>query len=471
MSSKPAEPRSIASQLVLLFTPAAALLLCCGLAVLYWIVVRHAFAEDRAVLLDKVLAVQADLKSGGGPTLLSRELNVVQSGQRAAYWVRVLDHGGQVVAETPAMSRILPPSVFSTPPALTPTAAQSIDYATSDKLFSLVSVRAAANGKSYVVQVAQDRTVDEQFERQFGLLVAVVLVCGIFASVLIAISVSKRGLRPLQAMTESLQRVGPSRLHERVAPGDWPRELQPVAIAFDEMLDRLEDSFTRLSQFSADLAHELRTPLANIRGEAEVALTRLRSPNEYQAVIESSVAECARLGGIIDNLLFLARAEAAESKVQLSLFDGRAAIERIVAYNEAISEERRLTITCNGNGEVYADPVLFSRAVSNLIDNAVRFTPDGGHITISFRSDEGKAEVVVEDNGCGMAPEDLPRIFDRFYRVDRSRGSEGTGLGLALVKSIAQLHGGSIDVASHLEVGTRFTLRFPVKPENYEVRR
>jgi signal transduction histidine kinase len=114
---------------------------------------------------------------------------------------------------------------------------------------------------------------------------------------------------------------------------------------------------------------------------------------------------------------------------------------------------------------------LFSRAVSNLIDNAVRFTPDGGHITISFRSDEGKAEVVVEDNGCGIAPEDLPRIFDRFYRVDRSRGSEGTGLGLALVKSIAQLHGGSIDVASHLEVGTRFTLRFPVKPENYEVRR
>jgi two-component system heavy metal sensor histidine kinase CusS len=275
--------------------------------------------------------------------------------------------------------------------------------------------------------------------------------------------VSKRGLRPLQAMTESLQRVGPSRLHERVTPGDWPRELQPVAIAFDEMLDRLEDSFTRLSQFSADLAHELRTPLANIRGEAEVALTRLRSPNEYQAVIESSVAECARLGGIIDNLLFLARAEAAESKVHLSLFDGYRAIERIVAYNEAISEERRLTITCDGKGKVYADPVLFGRAVSNLVDNAVRFTPDGGHITISLRTNDNEARVVVEDNGCGIAPDHLPRIFDRFYRVDRSRGSEGTGLGLALVKSIAQLHGGSIDVVSHLGGGTRFTLRFPAK--------
>ena len=185
---------------------------------------------------------------------------------------------------------------------------------------------------------------------EFGLLVAAVLLGGIFASTLIAITVTKRGLRPLSAMTRSLMRVGPKRLHERVPPADWPRELQPVAIAFDDMLDRLEDSFTRLSQFSADLAHELRTPLANIRGEAEVALTRPRSPNEYEAVIESSVAECARLSGIIDNLLFLARAEAAESKVQRSLFDGRSAIERIAAYNEAIAEERQLTITCQGDG-------------------------------------------------------------------------------------------------------------------------
>jgi signal transduction histidine kinase len=101
--------------------------------------------------------------------------------------------------------------------------------------------------------------------------------------------------------------------------------------------------------------------------------------------------------------------------------------------------------------------------VSNLVDNAVRFTPDGGHITISLRTNDNEARVVVEDNGCGIAPDHLPRIFDRFYRVDRSRGSEGTGLGLALVKSIAQLHGGSIDVVSHLGGGTRFTLRFPAK--------
>jgi len=234
-----------------------------------------------------------------------------------------------------------------------------------------------------------------------------------------------------------------------------------VAAAFFNMLDRLEDSFTRLSQFSADLAHELRTPLANIRGEAEVALARPRTPNEYQTVIESSVAECERLSGIIDNLLFLARAEAAESKINQSHFDGRAAIERIAAYNEAIAEERRLTITCAGQGDVYADPVLFGRAVSNLVDNAVHFTSDGGRITISLTTNRNKAEITVQDTGCGIAAEHLPRIFDRFYRADASRSSEGTGLGLALVKSIADLHGGSVSVESELGRGTLVTVRFP----------
>jgi two-component system, OmpR family, heavy metal sensor histidine kinase CusS len=464
MSLKSAEPRSIASQLVFLFTPAAALLLCCGLGVLYWIVVRHALAEDRAVLADKVLAVRADLRSSDGPGLMKQELKA-RKGERSSHWVRLLDASGQLIAETPGMEKLLPAAIF--PPAqLTMQPEMSIkNYQADGKLFSLVSIRAAEAGRPYIIQVAQDRSVDEQFEREFGLLVAVVLGCGILASAIIAISVTRRGLRPLNAMTHSLKRVGPNRLHERVPPTEWPRELQPVAVAFDDMLDRLEDSFTRLSQFSADLAHELRTPLANIRGEAEVVLTRPRLPNEYEAVIESSVAECERLSAVIDNLLFLARAEAAESKVNRVHFEGRAAIERIAAYNEAIGEERQLQIVCAGEGEVYADPVLFGRAVSNLVDNAVRFTPDGGRIEITLTTTLEYAEIAVEDTGCGIAAENISRVFDRFYRVDASRSSEGTGLGLALVKSIADLHGAAVAVSSELGRGTRVTLRFPSQPK------
>ncbi|MEO6870661.1 MAG: heavy metal sensor histidine kinase, partial [Chthoniobacterales bacterium] len=403
MSFKRTEPRSIASQLVLLFTPASALLFCCGIGVLYWIVIRHAFAEDRAVLADKVFAVRADLKAAGGPAVLREQLKTLHTGERASYWVRVLDQANRVVAETPGMSAVLPPSVFQLARSRDSSGWATRDHNAHGKLFSLVAAPTAAGGKVYTLQIAQDRTTDEQFEKRFGFLVGAVLVLGMLASAAIAVIVTKRGLRPLASMTRSLRRVAPDRLHERVPPHEWPRELQPVAIAFDEMLDRLEDSFTRLSQFSADLAHELRTPIANIRGEAEVALTRLRSPDEYQAVIESSVGECERLSGMIDNLLFLARAEAAERQVHREIFDARAAAEKIVAYYEASAEERDLTIRGEGAGTVFADPLLFGRALSNLIDNALRHTPDGGSIIVSIARLPNETEMAVRDTGCGIA--------------------------------------------------------------------
>jgi two-component system heavy metal sensor histidine kinase CusS len=249
-----------------------------------------------------------------------------------------------------------------------------------------------------------------------------------------------------------------------VPPAGWPRELQPLAAAFDAMLDRLEDSFTRLSQFSADIAHELRTPIANIRGEAEVALTRPRSPNEYREVMESNVGECERLSAIIDNLLFLARADAAEGYIERALIDGPAELAKIASFYEAIADEQKVTITCRGEGSVYADPVLFGRAVSNLVENALRHTPPGGTIVISIEARANDSIVRVKDTGCGIAPEHIARVFDRLYRVDQARSSQGAGLGLALVKSIAELHGGSAEIESEVGKGTVVSLSFPCKP-------
>jgi two-component system heavy metal sensor histidine kinase CusS len=228
------------------------------------------------------------------------------------------------------------------------------------------------------------------------------------------------------------------------------------------MLARLEDSFVRLSQFSADIAHELRTPIANIRGEAEVTLNRLRSPEEYREVLESTISECEHLGHIVDNLLFLARTEAAEGHLQLASFDGRAAIEKIAAFCEPIAEEQKLTIRCRGQATVVADEMLFGRAVNNLVENATRHTPSGGTIEIALTKRDGHTEVSVTDNGSGIAAEHLPRVFDRFYRADSARSSEGVGLGLALVKSIVDLHGGSAKIESEPGRGTTVTLQFPL---------
>ena len=228
-------------------------------------------------------------------------------------------------------------------------------------------------------------------------------------------------------------------------------------------LERLEGSFTRLSQFSADLAHELRTPIANMLGEAQVTLTRERSAKEYRTVIESTAAECERLSGIIDNLLFLARAESAEQQIERSLFNGRAALEKIATFYQPSAEDRHIDITCSGDAEIFADPMLFNRAAGNLVENGLRFTPRGGSIRISVSATETASKVLVSDSGSGIAPEHLPRVFDRFYRADPSRSSSGTGLGLALVKSIVDLHGGTAAIESEPGRGTSVTLSFPTK--------
>src|SRR5205814_1002138 len=223
-------------------------------------------------------------------------------------------------------------------------------------------------------------------EKNFALLFIVVLAGGVVASAFIAVIVTRRGLQPLRQMTQSFGRIGPDHLKEHISSAGWPRELQPLTIAFHDMLKRLDDSFTRLSQFSADLAHELRTPIANMLGEAQVALTRARDAEEYREIIESSVAECERLAGIVDNLLFLARSEAADDQIQRSIFDGAPALAKIAAFYEPIAEEQQVEITSQANGEIYADPMLFERALNNLVENGLRHTPPGGSVSISMNA-------------------------------------------------------------------------------------
>src|SRR5947207_6709174 len=463
MFSKRTEPASIASQLVLLFTLAAAFLLSCGLGVFYWLVVQHAFEEDNAVLADKISVLSADLKAGG-PKATDEELKSVRTGEHPVYSVRVVDSAGRTVTETLGMHLLLPPSIFPSPRISTSSTRNPKNYRVGGRLFSLLTTIEEANGQPYTIQVAQDRSTDDRFTKEFGALVAVVLAFGVLASILIAITVTKRGLRPLGEMTRSLGRIGPTHLNERVAPAGWPRELQPLAVAFDAMLKRLDDSFTRLSQFSADLAHELRTPITNILGEAQVALTRDRTPAEYRETIESTIGECERLSGIVDNLLFVARVDAAREPIAPTRFDARAAVEKIASFYQMIADDHHVTIRCSGEGQIYADSALFERAVGNLVDNALHFTPEQGSIQIVLAEHAANFEVAVSDNGCGIAPEHLPRVFDRFYRVKSSRGSDGAGLGLALVKSIVDLHGGSARIQSEVGRGTTVTLIFPNKP-------
>jgi two-component system, OmpR family, heavy metal sensor histidine kinase CusS len=166
----------------------------------------------------------------------------------------------------------------------------------------------------------------------------------------------------------------------------------------------------------------------------------------------------------VDNLLFVARVDAAREPIVRKRFNARAAVEKIAEFYQTIADDHHVAISCSGEGQIHADPALFERAVGNLLDNALRFTRENGSIQIALAERAADFEVAVSDNGRGIAPEHLPRVFDRFYRVESARGSDGAGLGLALVKSIVDLHGGSARIDSEVNRGTTVVLSFPHKP-------
>ena len=451
---------SIAARLVLFFTIAAAVLLLCMMAAAFWVVVQHVEHDNDRYMTDKLAALRANLAADAGTESLKRELQMIRTADKT-YAVRVLDQTGKVVAESPKMQHLLPIEVFPKTISVGGRRPSPLRYhARNGKTFALVTAIAELPNQRFTLQLAQERTHDESFARRFAGLLAAMAVTAVVTCAGIAVLVTRRSLSPLRKLAESIERTGATNLRERVPIAEWPEELQPLATAFNKMLGRLEDSFTRLTQFSADLAHELRTPIAILRGESEGILTRSRTANEYREVIESGLEELQRLSGMIDNLLFIARAQTTGS-FRLSYFDGRAALEDIREFYEAVTQEKGVEIECRGEGSIHAEPVLFRRALINLITNALRFTPSGGKITVSLRRGIGGSEVVVGDTGCGIPAQHLPKIFDRFFRGNASRSAEGTGLGLSIVKSIMDIHHGSVTVESELGRGTVVTLLFP----------
>jgi two-component system heavy metal sensor histidine kinase CusS len=279
--------------------------------------------------------------------------------------------------------------------------------------------------------------------------------------------IARRGVRPVNEVASAAQRIRSTTLHERIDPAGLPREIASLAAQFNEMLDRLQDAFARLSSFSANIAHELRTPIHALRGEVEVALGKPRTLEEYRQVLGSCLEECTQVARLIDRLLFIARAEDPATQIARQPFDVARELAAIREFYEAAAADRDVQIHIEGaEASVIAslDRTLFQRAVGNLIENAMAYTPAGGKITVSLLAgQDGTVRVEVSDTGCGIPPEHLPRIFDRFHRVDGvgpRNGALGMGLGLAITRSVARLHGGDVRVTSEVGVGTRVVLSF-----------
>ena len=275
--------------------------------------------------------------------------------------------------------------------------------------------------------------------------------------------IARQGLRPILRMADAASRITVHQLDERLDPARAPQELATLVTAFNTMLARLQDSFSRLSEFSADLAHELRTPLTNLFGRIQVVLSHKRSEREYREALEASVEDVQQLSALVTDMLFLAQADNAQTAMERQTVDLRAEADNLVEYFGTAAEERGISIVVEGYGEVQGDRQKLRRALANLLSNAIRHSPDVEPIAVTITSDAGgSVTVAVTDRGQGIPAEHQVRIFDRFYRADasRARHSGGTGLGLAIARSIAQLHGGQISVRS-VPGSTTFELTLP----------
>lgn len=282
-------------------------------------------------------------------------------------------------------------------------------------------------------------------------------------AILVAWLAVQWGHHPIRRTNAEIRKISSSKLDVRLNPADVPIELEELVASFNDMLARIEDGFVRLANFSADIAHELRTPVTNLTTQTEVALGQPRSAGEYREVLYSNLEELGRMSRMISDMLFLAQTENDRGNLRLTDVDLGELVKGVFEYFEAWAEDRRVSLQLLGRAApVRADREMLLRALSNLVSNAIRHTPLDAAVTVNLAQDTSTTTVTIENPGERIPAEVLPRLFNRFYRADPSRQHKdaGAGLGLAIVKSIVEAHGGSVQVRSD-DTSTIFTIVLP----------
>lgn len=311
------------------------------------------------------------------------------------------------------------------------------------------------------INIKHHRAFMKAFRNDLWLAIA----AGIVLTVVLGWVAARRGLAPVRKMADVAKGISVSHLGERLSTDTVPSELVDLAIAFNEMLARLEDSFRRLSDLSSDLAHELRTPISNLMTQTQVSVSKERPAEEYREVMYSNLEEFERLARMIADMLFLAKADNGLIIPRSEMVDLSKEIHESFSFYEAFAEEQGVSLVLVGEGTVRGDRLMIRRALSNLLSNAIRHTPRHSAVKVIIKpeAESDKIRLTFENPGESIPPEHLPRLFDRFYRVDSSRQktSDGAGLGLAITKSIAEAHQGTIRAFSANRV-TRFEITFPI---------
>jgi heavy metal sensor kinase len=374
---------------------------------------------------------------------------------------QVVDDAGNIVHRADTLIGMPLPAVDASA-----TNARFDNVAGADGPLRFLSANVGVDGRAFAVQVAAPLR-----ELQQGLRDALLGLLPLFPVVLVLASgvgylMSRRALAPVDRITQTARSITADSLSQRLAVPGTGDEIERLSETLNEMIARIESAFTRISRFTADASHELRTPLAVMRTTAEVALRGPQSAGEQRAALEYIIAEIERTSNLVENLLLMAKADSGEG-FRKEHVDIVAALREACAQAEVLARVKGIRLVARLPTQtlpVMGDREALRRLFLILLDNAVKYTPAGGTFAVSLQQVDGNVVSVVKDTGVGISKEDLPFVFDRFYRVDRARSRDqgGAGLGLAIGRWIAQAHGGTLGVESELNVGSQFTVQLPI---------
>ena len=478
MSSKPSSSpwaalhprRTLAFRLSAAYSLAGLGLVILATVSLYIVLRTELDRSTELFLADKLHVLRAMLRERpDDEDALHEEIELESEARRyQQFYIRLLDERGAPIMTTPGMAEQL--DIGELASRTRGRSERSIAMAgRHGQPFRVTSAMVAVGAPpthSDTVQIAIDVSQEEELLARYRMWFWVILLATSVLFPLVGFRIARHGIRPVEKIAATARRITSTNLRERIESEGYPLELASLAGTFNEMLERLDESFERISRFTADIAHDLRTPVNNIRGEAEVALSRPRTADEYRDVLESSLEEAVQLSELIGDLLFLARAESPLSELHRENVNVCELLITVRDYYEASATDAGILLVVEDGTEplnVALDRSLMLRAVSNLVSNAIAHTPPGGTVTLAAAKQDAEIRIEVSDTGAGIPAEALPRVFDRFFRVDpsRTKTSGGTGLGLAIVQGIMTLHGGSAEITSQPGRGTSVTLHVP----------
>ena len=327
-----------------------------------------------------------------------------------------------------------------------------------------IRVLYAIVGHNIILQLGQSMENYTRFIEAFRKIFVTTMASLFVFAVIFGWFMARRALAGVEAVTRTARQISAGSLKERVPVKKYQDEIDQLAITFNQMLDRIQTLVTGIREMSDNIAHDLKSPITRIRGISEVSLTTGASEKEYENMAASTVEECDRLLDMINTMLVISRTEAGVNKLDGKELDIGAVVRDACELFQSMAEDKDLRMTCDVavNCNIVGDNRLIQRMIANLLDNAIKYTPAGGNIEVRVKTANNDAVVVsVKDSGIGISPEDLSRIFDRFYRCDPSRSELGTGLGLSFARAIARAHDGDITVASAPNQGSTFTVTLP----------